>query len=181
MRDSLFFLIRVLSHLYLLLFLLRFIMQWIRADFYNPLAQFIVRATNPLVVPARRLIPASSGIDLPTLVLLVLLEVIATWLLLYVASSPATLIQFAVFVLLRLVSLTLSLYTWTILVYVILGWISPGGYHPLTMMLAELNEPVLRPIRRLLPPISGLDLSPLLAVILIQALSLAIPLPNLLR
>ena len=181
MRDSFFFLIRVLSHLYLLLFLLRFIMQWIRADFYNPLAQFIVRVTNPLVVPARRLIPASSGIDLPTLVLLVLLEVIATWLLLYVASSPATLIQFAVFVLLRLVSLTLSLYTWTILVYVILGWISPGGYHPLTMMLAELNEPVLRPIRRLLPPISGLDLSPLLAVILIQALSLAIPLPNLLR
>jgi YggT family protein len=181
MRDSFFFLIRVLSHLYLLLFLLRFIMQWIRADFYNPLAQFIVRATNPLVVPARRLIPASSGIDLPTLVLLVLLEVIATWLLLYVASAPATLIQFAGFVLLRLVSLTLSLYTWTILVYVILGWISPGGYHPLTMMLAELNEPVLRPIRRLLPPISGLDLSPLLAVILIQALSLAIPLPNLLR
>ncbi len=181
MRDSLFFLIRVLSHLYLLLFLLRFIMQWIRADFYNPLAQFIVRATNPLVVPARRLIPASSGIDLPTLVLLVLLEVIATWLLLYVASAPATLIQFAEFVLLRLVSLTLSLYTWTILVYVILGWISPGGYHPLTMILAELNEPVLRPIRRLLPPISGLDLSPLLAVILIQALSLAIPLPNLLR
>ncbi len=181
MRDSFFFLIRVLSHLYLLLFLLRFIMQGIRADFYNPLAQFIVRATNPLVVPARRLIPASSGIDLPTLVLLVLLEVIATWLLLYVASAPATLIQFAGFVLLRLVSLTLSLYTWTILVYVILGWISPGGYHPLTMMLAELNEPVLRPIRRLLPPISGLDLSPLLAVILIQALSLAIPLPNLLR
>lgn len=181
MRDSLFFLIRVLSHLYLLLFLLRFIMQWIRADFYNPLAQFIVRATNPLVVPARRLIPASSGIDLPTLVLLVLLEVIVTWLLLYVASAPATLIQFAEFVLLRLVSLTLSLYTWTILVYVILGWISPGGYHPLTMILAELNEPVLRPIRRLLPPISGLDLSPLLAVILIQALSLAIPLPSLLR
>ena len=181
MRDSLFFLIRVLSHLYLLLFLLRFIMQWIRADFYNPLAQFIVKATNPLVVPARRLIPSSGGIDLPTLVLLVLIEVIATWLLLYVASAPATLIQFAEFVLLRLVSLPLSLYTWTILVYVILGWISPGGYHPLTMILAELNEPVLRPIRRLLPPISGLDLSPLLAVILIQAISLAIPLPSLLR
>ena len=181
MRDSLFFLIRVLSHLYLLLFLLRFIMQWIRADFYNPLAQFIVRATNPLVVPARRIIPSSAGIDLPTLVLLILIEMIATWLLLYVASAPASLIQFTEFVLLRLVSLTLSLYTWTILVYVILGWIGPGGYHPLTMILAELNEPVLRPIRRLLPPISGLDLSPLLAVILIQALSLAIPLPNLLR
>ncbi len=181
MRDSFFFLVRILSHLYLLLFLLRFIMQWIRADFYNPLAQFIVRATNPLIVPARRVIPATGNVDLPTLAVLILIEAIATWLLLNIAMVPATLIEFAEYVLLRLVSLTLSLYTWTILVYVILSWISPGGYHPLTMILAELNAPVLRPIRRDLPPISGLDLSPLLAVILIQAVSLALPLPSLLR
>jgi YggT family protein len=110
------------------------------------------------------------------------IEVLATWLLLYIASAPVMLSEFAVYVLLRLVSLTLSLYTWTILVYVILSWISPGGgYHPLTMILAELNEPVLRPIRRVLPMMSGFDLSPLLAVILIQAVSLALPLPSLLR
>jgi YggT family protein len=181
MRDSLFFLIRVLSHLYLLLYLLRFIMQWIRADFYNPLAQFVVRATDFLVVPARRVIPATASIDLPTLVVLITIESIATWLLLSIASAPWTWDVFASYVLLRLVNLTLSLYTWTILVYVILSWVSPGGYHPLTMMLSELNQPVLRPIRRILPPVSGLDLSPLLAVILIQAISVAIPLPNLLR
>ena len=181
MRDSFFFLVRILSHLYLLLFLLRFIMQWIRADFYNPLAQFIVRATNPLIVPARRVIPSTAYVDVPTLVVLILIEAIATWLLLNIAAVPATLGEFAGYVLLRLVSLTLSLYTWTILVYVILSWVSPGGYHPLKMILAELNEPVLRPIRRVLPPISGLDLSPLLAIILIQALSVALPLPNLLR
>ncbi len=181
MRDSLFFLIRVLSHLYLLLFVMRFIMQWIRADFYNPLAQFIVRATNPMIVPMRRILPAAASIDLPTLVVLILIEVLATWLLLSVASVPVTLSEFAVYVLLRLVSLTLSLYTWTILVYVILSWISPGGYHSLTMILAELNEPVLRPIRRVLPMMSGIDLSPMLAVILIQAISLALPLPSLLR
>ena len=181
MRDSLFFLIRVLSHLYLLLFLLRFIMQWVRADFYNPLAQFIVRATNPLVIPARRIIPASATVDIPTLVVLMILQVAATWLLLTVASVPANALQLVEFAFLRLITLTLSLYTWTILVQVILSWVSPGGYHPLGMILAEINEPVLRPIRRILPPISGLDLSPLLAVILIQAVSLAIPLPNLLR
>jgi YggT family protein len=181
MRDSLFFLVRVLSHLYLLLFLMRFIMQWIRADFYNPLAQFIVRATNPLVVPARRILPATSSIDLPTLVVLILIEGAATWLLLNIASVSWTWDVFATYVLLRLVSLTLSLYTWTILVYVILSWLTPGGYHPLMMILAEINQPVLRPIRSVLPPISGLDLSPLLAIILIQAVSLAIPLPNLLR
>jgi len=181
MRDSLFFLIGVLSRLYLLLFLLRFIMQWIRADFYNPLAQFIVRATNPLIVPARRIIPTTASVDLPTLVILLLLEMLATWLLLTVASASTTVNEFVQYVLLRLVSLTLSLYTWTILVYVILSWISPGGHRSLTMILAELNEPVLKPFRRILPPMSGLDLSPMLAVILIQALSLAIPLPSLLR
>jgi YggT family protein len=181
MRDSLFFLIRVLSHLYLLFFLLRFIMQWVRADFYNPLAQFIVRATNPLVIPARRIIPATATVDVPTLVVLLILQIAATWLLLTVASVPTDLLQLVEFALLRLITLTLSLYTWTILVQVILSWVSPGGYHPLGMILGELNEPVLRPIRRILPPISGLDISPLLAVILIQAVSLAIPLPNLLR
>ena len=181
MRDSLFFLIRVLSHLYLLLFLLRFIMHWIRADFYNPLAQFVVRATNLLVVPARRVLPATSVIDLPTLAVLIIVETIATWLLLSVASVPWTWDVFASYVLFRLVNLALSLYTWTILVYVILSWVSPGGYHPLTMMLSELNQPILGRIRRILPPISGLDLSPLLAVILIQTISVAIPLPNLMR
>ncbi len=181
MRDSLYFLIRVLSHLYLLLFLLRFLMQWIRADFYNPLAQFIVRATNPLIVPARRIIPASASIDLPTLIVLVVIEVIATWLLLSISPFSWAWTELPMLVLLRLMNLTLTLYTWTILVYVILSWVSPGGYHPLAMMLAELNEPVLRPIRRILPPIAGMDLSPLLAIILIQAVSLAIPLPNLLR
>lgn len=181
MRDSLFFLVRVLSHLYLLLFLLRFIMQWVRADFYNPIAQFIVRATNPLVVPARRIIPATASIDLPTLVVLIALEGIATWLLLTLASFVWTWDVFATYVLLRLVSLTLSLYTWTILVYVILSWVAPGGYHPMATMLSELNQPVLRPIQRILPPISGLDLSPLLTIILIQAVSVAIPLPNFLR
>ena len=149
-------------------------MQWIRADFYNPLAQFIVKATNPLIVPARRVLPATATVDLPTLVILILLEAVATGLLIYIASVPVPLNDFVIYVPLRLVRLTLSLYTWTILIYVILSWIGPRGYHPLTMILAEVNEPVLRPIRRVLPPISGFDLSPLLAVILIQAISRAI-------
>ena len=104
-----------------------------------------------------------------------------TWLLLYVASFPATSRELAEYVLLRLVRLTLLLYFWTILVYVILSWVSQGSRHPLTMMLAELNEPVLRQFRRVLPPISGLDLSPMLALVLIQALSLAVRLPFALR
>jgi len=155
-------------------------MQWVRADFYNPMAQFIVKATNPLVVPARRIIPATSSIDIPTLVVLILIQAATTWLLLNVASIPTDLAGFSVLVILRLATLTLSLYTWTIMVYVILSWVSPG-YHPLAGILGELNEPVLQPFRRIIPPISGIDLSPLVAVILIQAISQGIPIPGLLR
>lgn len=181
MRDSLFFLIRTLSHLYLLLFLLRFIMQWVRADFYNPLAQFIVKATNPLVAPARKVIPATARFDLPTLVILILLEVIVTWLLLYFGSLPVTPSELAEYVLLRLVRITLSLYFWAILAYIVLSWVAQGSRHPLTMMLAQLTEPVLRQFRRVLPPIAGIDLSPMLALILIQALTFMFRLPFALR
>ena len=181
MRESLLFLIRTLSHLYLLLFLLRFIMQLVRADFYNPLAQFIVKATNPLVAPARKVIPATARFDLPTLVVLILIQVVVTWLLLYFASFPVTSSEFAELVLIRLVRITLSLYFWAILAYIVLSWVSRGSRHPLTTLLAELTDPVLRQVRRILPPIAGIDLSPMLALILIQALTFMFDLPFALR
>ena len=181
MRDSLtvslIFLIRTLGDLYLLTFLLRFIMQWVRADFYNPLAQFVVRATNPLVVPARRIIPSAGGADLATLVILVVLEGILTWALLFVGSFTVPTGTFLLLVPLRLINLTLWFYTVSIFIYVIMSWIASSGYSPIARMLAELNEPLLGPVRRLLPPIGGLDLSPLLVLILIQAVRLALPLP----
>ncbi len=181
MRDSftlsLIFLVRTLGDLYLLTFLLRFIMQWIRADFYNPLAQFVVKATNPLVVPARRFIPSAGGADLATLLVLVILEAALTWVLLFLGSFSVPTSQFLLLVPLRLINLTLWFYTVSIFVYVLMSWLSGAGYSPISRMLAELNEPLLGPVRRLLPPIGGLDLSPLLVLILIQAVRVAIPLP----
>ena len=72
---------QTIGDLYLLTYLLRFVLQWVRADYYNPLAQFVLKVTNPLVVPARRLLPSAGGIDLPTLVVLIALEALVTWLL----------------------------------------------------------------------------------------------------
>ena len=181
MRSSVLFLVKTLTDLYLLTYLLRFILQWIRADFYNPLAEFVVKLTNPLVVPARRFLPSAGGIDLPTLIILIALECLATWLLLFVSGTSLPAETFALFVLFRLVSLTLWFYSISILIYVILSWIGPGGYSPIGIILGELNEPLLRPVRRILPAIGGLDLSPLLVLILIQAALMAIPLPGFLR
>ena len=172
MQNALFFLIETLATLYIVTYLLRFILQWVRADFYNPLSQFILRFTNPLVLPARRVLPSIGSIDAPTLVVLVALQCLATWLLLAIGNVDLSLSRFVVLVLTRLVLLTLTLYTVSIFVYVILSWIGQAGYSPVALILADLNEPILRPFRRVIPPIAGLDLSPLAALLLIQALSI---------
>lgn len=169
MQDSLFFLVKTLTDLYLLTFLLRFIMQWTRADFYNPFAQFIVRVTNPLVQPARRIVPSSGGVDMPTLVVLLVLEALVTWALLAMFNLAVPVGNFILYVLLRVISLTLWFYTGAIFVYVILSWVGQGRYSPIGSILADLVEPVLRPVRRIVPPIGGLDLTPLFVLILIQA------------
>ncbi len=181
MQNSLFFLVKTLSELYLLTFLLRFVLQWIRADFYNPISQFILRVTNPIVTPARRILPPARGVDIPTLAVLVVLECLATWVLLSLANATAPGLVFVQYVFFRLVRLTLWLYSISILVYVILSWIAQASYSPVAVLLGELVGPVLRPVRRLLPSIGGLDLSPLLVLIAIQALMIALPLPPFLR
>src|SRR5690606_21377634 len=118
MQNALLFLLKTIAELYLATFLLRFIMQWVRADYYNPAAQFILKVTSPLVIPARRLLPSLRGLDFPTLVVLALLQGVVTWLLIAVATGGAVAVgreltvgAFLGFVALRLVNLTLMVYT----------------------------------------------------------------------
>ena len=179
MLNSLFYLVKALGDLYLLTFLLRFLLQWVKAEYHNPFTQAIVQITNPLVIPAGRLIPTSRSADVPTLVILVLLEAILTFTLMAIGNlSSMSLAPFPALVLFRLISLTLWFYSVSILIYVIMSWIGPRGQHPIAVVLADLNEPLLRPVRRILPPIAGLDLSPLLVLILLQAGFRAVPLPG---
>lgn len=179
MRSSLFYLVKALGDLYLLAFLLRFLLQWVRADFYNPFTQAIVQITNPLVRPAQRLIPTSRSVDAPTLAVLVVLEGLLTWFLLRIGGIPSgSLAPLPLLVFYRITSLTLWFYSVSILIYVILSWIGPRGRHPIAAVLADLNEPILRPARRILPTIAGLDLSPLLVLIIVQAAFRLLPLPN---
>ena len=181
MEDSLFFLIRTLTDFYLLAFLLRFILQLIKADFYNPLTQAIVKITSPLVNPVRRVVPASKSIDTATLVVLITLEIIVTWVLITLAGLSVNTFPLLLLVLYRLVGLALWFYSVSIFMYVILSWFGQHGYNPISLVLNQLNEPLLRPLRRMLPSIAGLDFSPMLALILLQAGLMAVPLPNFLR
>ncbi|HEY7670869.1 MAG TPA: YggT family protein [Gammaproteobacteria bacterium] len=175
------FLVQTVTQLYLLTVLFRFVLQQVRADFYNPLSQFIVKVTNPLVIPARRVIPSIGRIDTATLVVLLVLECLVTWLLLEMLGASVTLDAYMLYVALRLIHLTLWLYTISILLYVILSWVAQAAYSPIAMLIGQVVGPVLRPVRRILPPISGIDLSPLVVLVLLQALRIALTLPPYLR
>ena len=166
MQQALLFLVRTLADLYILAFVLRFVFQLIRIDY-----------DNPLVVPARRMLPSIRRVDLPTLIVIVALECVATLLLLLIVRYVPTAPQFLAMVVLRLVGLVIWFYIVTLFVYVALGWFAAGTYHPMLSTLSGIVAPVLRPVRRILPPIGGMDLSAILVTILLIAIRIALPQP----
>ena len=182
--QALFFVVRTLIDLYILAFVLRLVLQWARADFYNPFSQFIVRVTNPLVIPGRRMLPAAGRLDTATLVAILLLEILATYLLtwLVMGSEPGAAfpqpLTMGIYALLRTVVAVFNLLFFAVLIRVILSWVSPGVHSPVTAVLWAVTEPVMAPIRRLIPPIGGLDISPLFVLIALQALRMLVSLPR---
>lgn len=172
--NVLLFLVKTFTDLYLLVVLLRFLLQWVGVDFYNPFSQFVVQATNPLVRPARRVVRSAGGVDLATLLVLVALELVFTYLLVMLlgfAPGPGLLLWWVV---LRLVGLTIWAYTLCIFVYVILSLIAPGTYNPIGAAAAQIAEPLVRPFRRIIPVLGGFDFSPAVALILLYAASIAL-------
>lgn len=174
MLDALIFLVRTFADLYLLTFLLRFIMQWARANHYNPLSQVVFKVTNPLVVPARRLLPSVAGLDVPTLVVLVVLEIVVTFVLLRLVGLSLPIPRLLFYSLLRLVSLVLWFYVGALIIYAVLSWFAQPSRNPMAVLLGQLVEPLLRPARRMLPPIGGFDLSVLLVIVLLQAVTIIV-------
>lgn len=159
------FLIDTIFSIYIAIMLLRFILQYVGADFYNPISQFIVKATQPLVITARRIIPSIQKIDTATLALVLVLIVIKLVILLSIAGYPFSGTQLFVKSLYDLVSLTFDIFIVALFVQAILSWINPDPYNPVNSLLHSLTFPILRPIKKFVPPIGGLDLSVLVALI----------------
>jgi YggT family protein len=167
------FLVETLFNLYLMVVILRLWLQAVQADFYNPLSQFVVKATHPIVGPLRRVIPSIGRFDTATFVLAVAvagLKIVSLALLLGGALNPVGVIIVAV---ISVVKETLSLMFWVLLLRAILSWVSQGR-SPIDYVLNQLTEPFLAPIRRILPPLGGLDLSVLVAIIVLQFLQILI-------
>jgi len=161
------FLVSTLFDLYLMVAVLRVWLQLVRADFYNPVSQFVVKATNPLLVPLRRIIPGIGGIDWAgiVLVLIVGFAQVSTLQLLFGQGFPAQ--QIAIASLISVVKEVFQLMFWVMVIRAILSWISQG-YNPVEALLHQLTEPLLSPVRKFIPPIGGLDLSMIVFLIALQ-------------
>jgi YggT family protein len=167
--NAIIFLIETFSRLYLLTFLLRILLQLARADFYNPISQFIVTVTNPLVVPARRIIPSIRRFDFPTFVVLFALQTIVLVVIFALRGGFLPFVSLLWLTLLTLATMTLWTYIFCLLVWVIMSWVGQGGYSPFAQFLGQLVNPLLRPVRRVCPDIGGLDISPLITTIFLMA------------
>ena len=165
------FVIETLLSLALFVVLARLLLQWTRADFRNPLCQAVVRITNPLILPLRRVLPPIGKVDTASVVAVVLVAIVdvAAIFALHGVGMPGPLLWIRP-VLSEIARTLLWTYFYAIFLYALLSLIAPGGYSPLQSVLTTLCEPVLRPVRRLIPTVAGLDLSPLWVIIAIQAI-----------
>lgn len=162
------YLIGTLIDLYVVAVLLRLLLQWVRADFYNPVCQFLVRITNPLVVPLRRAIPSIGRLDTASVVLMLALEAAGVWVITRITPIVMAWPHILAYTLTKLAVTVLMTYFVLIIAAVVMSWIGARARHPIIPLLYQLTEPVMRPFRKLIPPISGIDLSPLFALIAIR-------------
>jgi len=169
MTQALIFILKTLTHLYLLLLLLRFWLPVLRADFRNPVAQGVLRLTSPLIIPLRRFVPAIGRVDTATVLVAFTIEYLLIVLLLTLSGVTVAFVPIALTSVLDLAVLSLNMFFFVILIKIIMSWVAPHNYNPVTAMLTSLSEPILRPFRRLIPSIGGLDVSPILAIVLLQA------------
>lgn len=161
-------LVNFVAGFFLFVVVMRFMLQAVRADFYNPISQFVVKATNPLLVPLRKVIPGFGGLDIAALVLAVLTQIAAITLTTVIVGYPLSMAHIAIWALLGTVGLFMKLFFWGMLIMIVASWIAPQSYNPALMLLRQIIEPVLAPLRKLLPDMGGLDLSPIIAFLLIN-------------
>lgn len=174
--DAIIFIVRTVLGLLVVVFLLRVLLPLARADSRNQLSQAVIRLTNPLVMPLRKILPPVGQVDTASIVALLVVQTAATatlWLLgafPWVFTGP----QFVRQVFIGLLAIVLQFYVFALLLYILLSWVAPGTYSPVAALLNSLCEPLLRPIRRIVPPLAGIDFSAMILIIGLQALYIAV-------
>jgi YggT family protein len=155
---------------------LRVMLQLVRADFYNPISQFLYTATNPVLMPLRRVLPPIGRLDTAGSLLAWLLQILKVLLLSLLAGPVPGVLALLVLGLAELLGFVLTLYFWLILIRIVVSWLG-GGYHPALPLLGQLTEPLLRPVRRRMPDLGGIDLSPMVVMLLLLLVRILVVAP----
>ena len=172
--SAIVFIINSLAQLYLLVLLLRLLLPWMGINFNNPISQAILRLTSPLVIPVRRILPPIGKIDTATVVVAYGIQYLTILIIVLIWRLPPSILPIAITAAVNLVILTLRLFVFAIIIRIILSWLASGSYNPAVAIIDAITEPVLRPFRRRIPSIGGLDISPIFAIILLSAAAILI-------
>lgn len=176
MNEALYYALDLLLGLAALLFLMRFLLQAFRADFYNPISQAIVRITDPVLKPLRMVLPSYKNLDFAAFVA----ALVTKCVFIYAASAiggsyPGNIVQIIASGLLMTLLLLMRIFFWSILISIIASFIAPTNGHPLLLLVHQITEPLLAPARRLLPPMGGLDFSPIIVILLLGVIERLLP------
>jgi len=165
------FLIDTVFDLYIMVILLRVWLQLARADFYNPFSQFVVKATQPVVRPLRRFIPAIGGLDTASVVFAIAVAALKVVVIATIANQGFNAFIVCISALVMVITSAFKMLTWVLIIRAILSWVSQG-HNPIEAVMIQLTEPLLRPIRNRLPSMGGLDLSMVVVILGIQFLEI---------
>jgi YggT family protein len=168
LTDPLVLIIEALSSLYILAVLMRFLLQWCGADFYNPISQFLVKATQPPLRLMRRYIPPIGKIDTSSLILMLALQMLANFLIGLLQGATLGIGALTVIAIMELINLLFNVFIFSIIARAILSWVNPGRFDAASSILYSLTEPLLNIFRRIIPDLGGIDLSPLAALLFLQ-------------
>ncbi|WAH59159.1 YggT family protein [Pseudomonas silvicola] len=165
------FVVQTLVSFYLAIVLLRFVLQLVKANFYNPLSQFAVKATQPLLKPLRQVVPSIAGLDTSSLLLAIVIQaLLMAFVMMLTYGTILDLPHLLIWALLGVFSLFLKIFWVAMIVMVIVSWIAPGTHNPAAELAYQIAEPILAPFRRMLPNLGGLDISPIFAFLAIQVM-----------
>ncbi|MHC6227876.1 YggT family protein [Pseudomonas sp. X10] len=171
LSGAMIFVVQTLVSLYLVIVLLRFVLQMVKADFYNPLNQFAVRATQPLLKPIRRIVPSIAGLDTSSLLLAIIIQALLMAFVLMISYGTfGDVLHLLMWAIIGVTSLFLKIFWVAMIVMVIVSWIAPNSHNPAAELAYQISEPVLAPFRKLIPNLGGMDISPIFAFIAIQVI-----------
>jgi YggT family protein len=174
LAQTLTLIIKSLGGLFLLAVLLRFLLQAVRADFYNPVSQAIVKVTAPVLLPFRRVIPGYRGIDFASLVLALVLNSVFTALLVLIAGYQPEIGIVVAWAFIGLVGFFLKIYFWSLIISIVASFVAPFSGNPVLLIVYQILEPIYSRIRRIIPPMGGLDLSPIFIFLAINVVEIMV-------